>query len=123
MKQLRTPLFPNPQRSSVTRRTCANTVCTPLSRKQRDAMAGEYTADRMDIARENLKRLRRLHNPPITQGRMAEKLGYNRSTYVNYENGRRRPSAEFLLDAAKYFGISVENLCDRELKIMKKRRE
>ena len=86
-------------------------------------MADDMTLGRMENVRQNLKKLRRMQTPPLTQKRLAEKLGYSRGTYASYETGRRRFSAEFLLDAADYFGISVETLCDREMSAGRYRKE
>lgn len=59
---------------------------------------------------ENLKWLR--NTRCLTQEKMAKKLGITRSTYGNYELGRRTPDADMLVKIAKTFQISVDDLLD-----------
>lgn len=57
----------------------------------------------------NLRR-RRMLVRGLSQVRMSRNLGVSRVTYARYENGKRRPPAWFVVKAADYFGITVEEM-------------
>ena len=58
-----------------------------------------------------LKRLRK--EKKLSQSELANKLGYCRSTIANYEQNKRLPSVEILLDIADYFNVSLDYLMER----------
>lgn len=45
-----------------------------------------------------------------TQEEAAKKLGLVRSTYSNYESGKREPDFETATGMAKFYGVSVDYL-------------
>lgn len=57
---------------------------------------------------ERLKQLRIDHN--LTQEELGEYLGVGRTTVVNYEQGRIRPTLENVVRLAKRFGVSCDDL-------------
>ena len=66
------------------------------------------------IFAENLKLLRKNRKPYLSQGRIAERLGVCRTTYINYELGKRQAPAFFVARAASFFGISADKiLCEK----------
>lgn len=50
----------------------------------------------------------------ISQAQLAKKLGVQRSTICLYENGKRLPSYDILLNLADYFNVSVDYLLGRD---------
>ena len=58
----------------------------------------------------NLKRLRRLQAPPVSQRHLAGRLHVDRATIANYESGRLLPSLCLACNIARYFDISLETL-------------
>lgn len=58
----------------------------------------------------NLRRLRLLRQPRLSQERLAKRLGVCRSTYSKYEQGQRMPPAWFAFSTANYFGVAVEDM-------------
>lgn len=63
----------------------------------------------------NLRRLRLQRQPRLSQERLAERLGVCRSTYANYEQGRRLPPAWFVFSTAEYFGVAVAELYRQDM--------
>lgn len=60
------------------------------------------------------KRIRTLREEQgISQADLAAKLNVSRMTLNNYENEKRVPDIEFAIDAANYFGVTVEFLSGR----------
>ncbi|MGH4140745.1 helix-turn-helix domain-containing protein [Clostridium sp.] len=57
-----------------------------------------------------IKKNRKLLN--LTQEQMATKLNVPRSTYANYENNTREPSAETLDKIAAILGVNILNLIE-----------
>ena len=55
-----------------------------------------------------LKSLRKEKN--LNQSEVAEELGIARTTYANYEQGKRFPGKENLIAIAEYFGVSIDYL-------------
>jgi|GEM_PF-1076239 len=64
---------------------------------------------------ENLKMLRLLQIPHLSQERLANKLGVSRKTYAKYEQGKTMPPAWFVLNTANYFKVSMEQLLGEQL--------
>lgn len=58
----------------------------------------------------NLRYLRRTHDPPLSQERVARNLHIDRSRYAHYELGQRAPPVELVLAMAKYFQVTMEEL-------------
>lgn len=52
----------------------------------------------------------------MTQEQIAKKLGLNRQTYRNYENGDRQPDFDTLTKMADYFGVTIDYLLGRDIK-------
>lgn len=67
----------------------------------------------------NLRKLRLLRQPRLSQERLAERLGVCRSTYAKYEQGRRMPPAWFVFSTANYFGVAAEDLFCEQIKVHK----
>lgn len=55
-----------------------------------------------------LKQLRKARG--WTQEEAAKRLGLIRSTYSNYESGKREPDFETASAMAKFYGVTVDNL-------------
>ncbi len=69
----------------------------------------------------NLKNLRELHN--YSQMHLAKHLQISRTTYANYEQGRREPDYYTLLKIADLYQVSLDFLLGRSelgLKIIEK---
>lgn len=58
----------------------------------------------------NLRYLRHNHDPPLSQERVARNLKISRSRYAHYELGQRAPPVELVLEMAKYFHVTMEEL-------------
>ncbi|MEG1751808.1 MAG: helix-turn-helix transcriptional regulator [Clostridia bacterium] len=54
----------------------------------------------------------------LTQKKASEVLEINYETYKSYENEIRKPPIEVLKNLAKYFNVSLDYLCDNELKYL-----
>ncbi len=57
---------------------------------------------------ETLKSLRDAHQ--VSQQQIAEYLKVSRTTYANYEQGRREPDYSTLIQLARYFQVSTDYL-------------
>ena len=64
---------------------------------------------------ENLRMLRFLQVPHLTQEKLAKKLGVSQQTYAKYELGRTMSPAWFVLNAANYFKVPVEQMLGEQL--------
>lgn len=49
----------------------------------------------------------------LTQARLAEKLGMHKTTYTNYEQGKREPSFSFIIRLADFYGVSCDYIAER----------
>lgn len=65
------------------------------------------------MLRKRLPELRR--NKKITQEVIAKHLSIPRSTYSNYESGKREPDYETLIKLADFFGVTTDYLLGRKL--------
>lgn len=66
-----------------------------------------------DIIRKNIKRLREKHpktEERITQLKLADAIGIERSTLTNIELGNQRPPVHVLYRLCNYFGITLDEL-------------
>lgn len=57
---------------------------------------------------EQLRTLRRKNN--LSQNDLAQKLACSKSSISMYENNRRRPSIEILIELAKIYNIDMNSL-------------
>lgn len=62
-----------------------------------------------NVAR-NLKLLRNARG--LTQEQLSEELHICRTTYILYEQGKKLPSADLLLDLARYYQIRLDAIFD-----------
>ena len=60
-----------------------------------------------------LQFLRELHE--LKQQDVADALGVSRSTYANYESGRRAPDIDLLMRLADIYGISLDELTGHQV--------
>ena len=49
----------------------------------------------------------------LTQARLAEKLGMHKTTYTNYEQGKREPPFSFIIRLADFYGVSCDYIAER----------
>lgn len=61
-----------------------------------------------------LQHLRELHD--LKQQDIAQKLGVSRSTYANYESGRRSPDIDLLMSLADIYGMTLDELTGHKVK-------
>lgn len=64
---------------------------------------------------QNLKYLRKQRS--INQNELAEVLGVKRSTVGNWEASRREPEVNMLVCIAEYFGITLDDLVLKDLRL------
>lgn len=57
-----------------------------------------------------LKQYRAAHNPPLSQGDLASKLGVSRVTVARWEAGDRRPDIRFVTAVSRMTGIDPAEL-------------
>ena len=57
---------------------------------------------------ERLKKVR--ERKKLTQGEASKRMGIVRSTYANYENGKREPDNETLKKMAEFYEVSLDYL-------------
>ena len=50
-----------------------------------------------------------------TREEVANAIGINKTTYDNYLNGRNEPSVETLIKLAKYFNVTLDELCGYDI--------
>ena len=62
----------------------------------------------MKFNRLKLKQLRAKHN--LTQQKLGELLGYKNNSICQIENGKRNMSIEKVVELAKLFDISIDEL-------------
>jgi transcriptional regulator with XRE-family HTH domain len=72
----------------------------------------KFKKDRSEFM-NRLKELRKSRN--LTQDEMAKKINLPRSTYSNYETGKREPDYYTLEQIAEYFGVTVDYLLGRNV--------
>lgn len=57
------------------------------------------------------RRLRDLREDnDLTQNQLVEKLGMHKTTYTNYEQGKRDLPLEFAIKLAKFYDVSLDYL-------------
>jgi transcriptional regulator with XRE-family HTH domain len=73
--------------------------------------------DELKILKMRLKKIRKDNN--FTQSQLADLLDKSNSSISDYENGKRRPSYEYLILFCKEFDVSLDYLFGLEDKIYK----
>ena len=63
---------------------------------------------------EIMKELRKENN--LSQEELAKQLNLTQRTYSNYENGKRQPDINTLIEIAEYFHITLDTLTGTETK-------
>ncbi len=61
----------------------------------------------------------------LTQTQLVELLGMHKTTYTNYEQGKREPPFELMIRLAKLYNVSIDyiaGLTDRPAPLRKKRK-
>ncbi len=53
-----------------------------------------------------LRDLREDHD--LTQAQLVEKLGMHKTTYTNYEQGKREPPFELIIQLAELYNVSID---------------
>jgi transcriptional regulator with XRE-family HTH domain len=74
----------------------------------------------MSTVSNNIKYLRRMNG--LTQEQFARKIGIKRSLLGAYEEARANPNLENLMNIAKIFGTTVDNLIKNDLRTLKETR-
>lgn len=71
----------------------------------------------MSIVSNNIKYLRRMNG--LTQEQFARKIGIKRSLLGAYEEARANPNLDNLMNIAKIFGTTVDNLLKNDMRRLK----
>jgi transcriptional regulator with XRE-family HTH domain len=71
----------------------------------------------MSIVSNNIKYLRRMNG--LTQEQFARKIGIKRSLLGAYEEARANPNLDNLMNIAKIFGTTVDNLIKNDMRRLK----
>ena len=50
----------------------------------------------------------------LTQTKLAEKLGMHKTTYTNYEQGKREPPFSFIIRLADFYGVTCDYIAERD---------
>jgi transcriptional regulator with XRE-family HTH domain len=58
-----------------------------------------------------LRELRKVKG--LTESALCAELGVARSTYSDWENGRKKPAMDMLIKMANYHQVSLDDLVDR----------
>ena len=57
---------------------------------------------------QHYTRLRDLReDADLTQEQLVQKLGMHKTTYTNYEQGKREPPFDFIIKIAKFYNVSI----------------
>jgi len=58
---------------------------------------------------QHYTRLRDLReDADLTQDQLVKKLGMHKTTYTNYEQGKREPPFDFIIRIAKFYNVSID---------------
>lgn len=49
----------------------------------------------------------------LTQDKLVQKLGMHKTTYTNYEQGKREPPFSFIIQLADFYGVSIDYIAGR----------
>ena len=56
-----------------------------------------------------IRRMRDLReDADLTQEELVKQLGMHKTTYTNYEQGKREPPFELIIRLAKLYGVSID---------------
>ncbi len=44
----------------------------------------------------------------LTQDMLVKKLGMHKTTYTNYEQGKREPPFDFIIKIARFYNVSID---------------
>ena len=66
------------------------------------------------MLKDNIRRMRTALK--LTQKQIADTLGIDRSTFTYYETGKSNPSIETILQIAKIFNVSIDELVSHSTK-------
>ena len=44
----------------------------------------------------------------LTQDELVKKLGMHKTTYTNYEQGKREPPFDLIIKLAKFYNVSID---------------
>lgn len=50
----------------------------------------------------------------LTQDQLVQKLGMHKTTYTNYEQGKREPPFSFIIRLADFYGVTTDFIAGRE---------
>lgn len=50
----------------------------------------------------------------LTQAKLAQKLQMHKTTYTNYEQGKREPPFSFIIRLADFYGVTTDYIAERE---------
>ncbi len=94
-----------------------NYICVQIAKNMRFKDGRfVYTVGEEYFFAHNLKKLRYRRIPKMSQHELAGKLGVCRSTYADYEAGRRIPPAWFILNASNYFNVAMDDILSENMK-------
>ena len=63
---------------------------------------------------QHYTRLRDLReDADLTQEQLVGKLGMHKTTYTNYEQGKREPPFDFIIKIAKFYNVSIDYILER----------
>ena len=49
----------------------------------------------------------------LTQEKLVQKLGMHKTTYTNYEQGKREPPFSFIIQLADFYGVTTDYIAGR----------
>ena len=49
----------------------------------------------------------------LTQDKLVMKLGMHKTTYTNYEQGKREPPFSFIIQLADFYGVTTDYIAGR----------
>ena len=73
---------------------------------------GIHMYNKISEVGKRIQKLRMQNN--MTQSKLANKLGIDRTTLAHYEMGKRTPGIDILWEIADIFGVSVDELIGRD---------
>lgn len=50
----------------------------------------------------------------LTQEQLVQRLGMHKTTYTNYEQGKREPPFSFIIQLADFYDVSIDFIAERE---------
>ena len=49
----------------------------------------------------------------LTQDQIVQRLQMHKTTYTNYEQGKREPPFSFIIQLAEFYGVSIDYIAGR----------